>query len=244
MTNTTLAIKKWAAWAPGVESLSEWQEWANGARAIGDDGSPSLPEIPAMLRRRLGRQGKMALWAAHQLVQRTDSQPCIFCSQHGDVSRSLGLLKDLAENHSLSPTAFSLSVHNAISGIHSIAHKEHNNITAISTGLDGICAALLEARAMINEQTVTDVLCVIYEEPLPTLFADASNYTPKPSAVAFLVTASQGTKIELSLGNPPQPADNEQPTLDFLKFLLSPALLSLPISAEGRHWLLRRCAPQ
>jgi len=240
MNNVTLAIKSWAAWAPGIESQSDWHEWANGRRLIGDEGSPSLTEVPAMLRRRLSRQGKMALWTAYQLIQHSDNLPCVFSSQHGDVLRTLGLLGDLAEDESLSPTAFGLSVHNAISGIHSIAHKEHNNITAISAGPDGICAALLEARAMINEKSTSEVLCVIYEEPLPPLFANTLTHPSQPSAASFLVTASQGTKIEISLGNPPQTVNCDQPTLDFLKFLMSSESICLPISSEGRHWQLRK----
>ncbi len=153
------------------------------------DAPPDVKAIPAMLRRRLSPLGKMALSTAIPLLKETDSGvPTVLVSRHGDLHRTVNLLQDLAAGESLSPTHFSLSVHNAIGGLLSIARKDTSSMTALACGFDDISTALLEAQAILTEQDCKQVLCLIYDEPLPALYQQQQPALPDHAyAVAFLL---------------------------------------------------------
>ena len=74
-----------------------------------------------MQRRRIERLGRMAIQAACWCQEAEESGvPLVFASRHGDVARSADLLNSLADDAALSPTAFGLSVHNAVAALYSI----------------------------------------------------------------------------------------------------------------------------
>jgi hypothetical protein len=247
MSNIHLNITQWAALAPGLSCRSDWQQWASGNKDIADSiGKLDLPQIPAMLRRRLSPMGKAALWCAYQLVDNPSDHACVFCSQHGEVARTMQLLDDLAQQQPLSPTAFSLSVHNAIGGIHSIARKDTSNITAISAGPDSICAALLEARALLEQPQCQQVLCLVYDTPLPPP-CNQFDQTPEfPLALALVINREVsreistenniGQPLTFSLSSDSEDLQTPQPLQAFIKFLLSEAQETLTINSGPRQW--------
>ena len=53
-------------------------------------------------------------------VEDQPPMPLVYASRHGETTRNFALLSDTAEQQPLSPTQFSLSVHNAIIGLWSI----------------------------------------------------------------------------------------------------------------------------
>lgn len=59
--------------------------------------------------------------------------PIVFSTYKGEINRSLNLLEVLSKEHVTSPTSFSLSVLNASAASVSIFHKNHYDITAISS---------------------------------------------------------------------------------------------------------------
>src|SRR5262245_35432898 len=119
------SIASYAAWAPGVETEAAWRACATGNYAIGCDNVRPITVMQPMLSRRAGFLGKIALEVAYQcLGQRTDV-PTVFSSRHGEASRCVDLLLDLAKDMALSPTSFGLSVHNATGGLFSIARSDH-----------------------------------------------------------------------------------------------------------------------
>ncbi|MEX2366471.1 MAG: beta-ketoacyl synthase chain length factor, partial [Pseudohongiellaceae bacterium] len=132
MSRYHLNIVRWSALSATRAQQGDWVAWAQGGRADEPDApvKVDLPQVPAMLRRRLTAMGKRALWCAYQVLD-PDVRPIatVFSSQHGEVEQTLKLLTDLASGQSLSPTGFSLSVHNAIGGIYSMAGKETGFIT-------------------------------------------------------------------------------------------------------------------
>lgn len=246
MSNIQLNISQWAALAPGLSSHGDWQQWANGDKDVAETiDKLDLPQIPAMLRRRLSPMGKAALWCAYQIVDSPSDHACVFCSQHGEVERTMQLLKDLAEQQPLSPTAFSLSVHNAIGGIHSIARKDTSNITAISAGPDSICAALLEARALLEDPDCQQVLCMIYDTPLPSPYNQYDQTPEFPLALALLANNSpaQNTALTLSLTSNSEDLQTPQPAQAFIKFLLDKQQAALSISSGPRQWLWQKSLP-
>jgi len=127
--------------------------------------------------------------------------PCRwYVSRHGDLSRTLGLLEDVAKGEPLSPTAFSLSVHNATSGLFSIHQGLTKNITAISCGMEDVVPALLESLGQCNANE-PKVLCVFCDEPPPVIYADQANQPEHPFALSLVLSrgdaiGNNGWKLE------------------------------------------------
>ena len=123
----TFSIVSHAAWAPGLTTPEAWARWARAPQRIVAGEEPGVKAMPAMLRRRAGFLGKMALEVAYRCLDGRGAGattiPTVFCSRHGEVSRALALLSDLARGEALSPTAFSMSVHNATAGLLTIARQ-------------------------------------------------------------------------------------------------------------------------
>ena len=120
-----------------------------------------------MLRRRAGFLGKMALEVAYQCLGQRIDVPTVFSSRHGEASRSVDLLLDLAKGVPLSPTSFGLSVHNATGGLFSIARTDHANSIALAAGQSTVEHAVIEACGLLAEGEPA-VLLVAYDCPLPT----------------------------------------------------------------------------
>ena len=119
-----------AAWAPGLITPAQWAAWAQSPTRIGAGVEPALRAMPAMLRRRAGFLGKMALEVAYACLDGRTDIPTVFCSRHGEVARAVDLLGELAKGEALSPTAFGLAVHNASAGLFSVARADRANGTA------------------------------------------------------------------------------------------------------------------
>src|SRR5262245_41561496 len=120
-------ISRAAAWAPGLASAEDWSAWfARLESSLGRHGdieaTPALEFVGAMARRRLSRLSKMALACSHAAAGALPAMPIVFGSRYGEMGITLDLLTSLAQEESLSPTAFTLSVHNAAIGQMSIVN--------------------------------------------------------------------------------------------------------------------------
>lgn len=161
--------------------------------------------------------------------------PLIFASRHGETPRTLSILQELARGEPLSPTQFSLSVHNAIIGQWSILRGDHSEMNALATGRDGLEHAVLEACTLLAEGA-SGVLVVIAEEAPPTLYAPQIDDVPFPYAVGLLLTpgGSHG------LSGAPAPADAATSAwphaLELLRLLEAPGALHLAYAGRAWHW--------
>jgi hypothetical protein len=207
-------IESWAAIAPGLETSADWQKWlANPVRITEPMGKLAMPGVPALLRRRFSASGKGAMAAAMPLVENLAEIPSIFASRHGDTALSLALLQSIANGEAMSPTSFSLAVHNAVSGLFSIARKDTSAVTAIAPMQGLVLQTLFEAVGQL--QTCERLLCVIYDIPLPEFYQARRDEPaePFPWAVAMILGNSQGESFRLE----PLPADaaHEEPGFAF-----------------------------
>lgn len=235
---------------PGLTTQDDWLAWSQGLKTTSADEGPSVSQIPPMLRRRLSPLGKMAASVAWPLLQDDVFIPSVFCSRHGELDRTVTMLRNLALNEQLSPTHFSLSVHNAIGGVYSIARKDPSAITALAVGDEGLSQALLETQLIMVERDYPEALCVIYDAPMPPEYSEPKVQPNLPYAAAFVLTrgapdqakeqpAAQPQKVcGLSL----QPSETEHAecsephTLAFLRFLLSDAS-ALRLPGKRHDWL-------
>lgn len=239
------SVLDWAAWAPGLERREAWEAWAQRPHLPDGDTMPALPEVPPMQRRRIERLGRMAIQAAYWCdAQSDDAVPMLFASRHGDVAKSVALLKTLAAGETLSPTAFGLSVHNAVAASHSIISGGRGNYSAIAGGRGTVESACVEAAGLLADGA-PEVRLICYEAPLPDEYGRFADEAEAYYAWCWRIAPSGRDGVQLQLdwseSAASSPAvDGPLPHgLDVHRFLLSgEAALAL---RDGRaQWNWRR----
>lgn len=193
----TFNIAQWRAWAPGLETVDDWQQWSRSPSIV-ESGSaaPDVSFLPAMQRRRLSRLARMAFSVGWPLAEGHAQLPLVFVSRHGETPRTFDILSDLAADLPLSPTQFSLSVHNAVIGLWSILRGETSEMTALAAAGDGLEHGVIEAGALLADGAPA-VLLIVTEEQPPHAYAEWVDDVPFPYAVGLLLTP--GTDWQLSL---------------------------------------------
>lgn len=235
----SFSVVRHAAWAPGVVTPEEWQQWSKAPGPVTGDAEPGVRAMPAMLRRRAGLFGKMALEAAYQCMGDATAIPIVFCSRHGDVARAVELLTQLARGETLSPTAFSMAVHNATVGLFSIARSERANHVALAAGASSLEHAVIEACGLLADGA-PQVLLVAGDCSLPEVFERFEECAEQPHAFAWLMQAAgSGPRVTLSWqagGADGQPSPPSLPgALDVLRFYVS-GEAELVRHANRRRW--------
>lgn len=191
-------IAQWRAWAPGLTTVEDWQQWSlNPTVASDQDQSPDVSFLPAMQRRRLSRLARMAFSVGWPLAEGHEQLPLVFVSRHGETPRTFEILVDLAADQPLSPTQFSLSVHNAVIGLWSILRGETSEMTALAAAGDGLEHGVLEAATLLAEGARA-VLLVVTEESPPTVYAPWIDDVPFPYALGLLITPGDEWQLALS----------------------------------------------
>lgn len=190
-------ISQWRAWAPGLTTVEDWRHWSqNPVVPCHQDEAPDVSFLPAMQRRRLSRLARMAFSVGWPLAERLEHLPLVFVSRHGETPRTFDILSDLAAEQPLSPTQFSLSVHNAVIGLWSIMRGETSEMTALAAAGDGLEHGVLEAASLLNEGAPA-VLLVIAEEYPPKAYATWVDDVPFPYALGLLLTPGDEWQLTL-----------------------------------------------
>lgn len=227
---TDFTVCNWRAWAPGLH--------IEDARLI-NPAEPGLRKcVPKFLQRRLSPLAKAVFNVAEPCLEDGKTLPVVFSSAHGEICKSLVMLQTIQAGQELSPTAFSLSVHNAIAGLFSIAFNNSQEITVIAPGQEGIAPAFIEALGMLQEGA-DEVLVILYDEPI------ADFYPIAPFKLNASSPCALGLKIALTGNGQPFKLfrsaqfreDGEQPLqlLALIRFFLSEDRL-LSLGNNGHCW--------
>ena len=135
-----------------------------------DQELSAIEYIPAMQRRRLSRLAKLALNSAMQTLATQNVDYIVWVSQYGDEAKTLNILEDVLREQTPSPTQFSTSVHNAISGLYSILCQDATPATSLAGSWND---GLIEAYAWLKTRPeARQVLLVYYDEALPDIYAE------------------------------------------------------------------------
>ena len=135
-----------------------------------DQELSAIEHIPAMQRRRLSRLAKLALNSAIQTLNTHKVDYIVWVSQYGDEAKTLNILADVLSEQTPSPTQFSTSVHNAISGLYSILCQDATPATSLAGSWND---GLIEAYAWLKTRPeARQVLLVYYDEALPDIYAE------------------------------------------------------------------------
>jgi hypothetical protein len=223
-------------------SPGQWSAWAQEPWTIAGDEEPKVAAMPAMLRRRAGFLGRMALEVAYACLGQDAGVPTVFCSRHGEVGRAIGLLGELARGEPLSPTAFGLAVHNASAGLFSIARADRANHVALAAGAATLEHAVIEACGLLADGAPM-VLLVACDEPLPAPLAHFEDCTEQAFAFAWALVPAGEHALRLSWrAAPPLAQPGTIPGgLEVLRFQLGAGAL-LERTAGAHHWTWSRDA--
>ena len=135
-----------------------------------DQELSAIEKIPAMQRRRLSRLAKLALNSAIQTLDTHNVDYIVWVSQYGDEAKTLNILEDVLSEQTPSPTQFSTSVHNAISGLYSILCQDATPATSLAGSWND---GLIEAYAWLKARPeASQVLLVYYDEALPDIYIE------------------------------------------------------------------------
>lgn len=215
----TFNIAQWRAWAPGLTNVEDWQQWSQHPTPLqSSDEAPDVSFLPAMQRRRLGRLARMAFAVGWPLAQGHARLPLVFVSRHGETPRTFEILCDVAASEPLSPTQFSLSVHNAVIGLWSIMRGETSEMTALAAAGDGLEHGVFEAAALLAEGAPA-VLVIVTEEQPPEAYCDWIDDVPFPYAVGLLLTPGSDWQLSLKPGSETSPRTQWPHALNLLRIL-------------------------
>jgi hypothetical protein len=229
-------IAAWSAWAPGLESHAAWSAWAAGETSTDRDGTPDLPFVPAMLRRRLSRGARMMLWVTRQCLTDLASLRIVFASRHGELNRTVPMLQALAHEGELSPTDFSLSVHNAAAGVCSIVRQDRAPSISIAAGEESFGYGLIEAVTQWKVNPEQPVLMVYADEPVPEQYRRFVDSDAGPHAVAILLSGAATSRMRLHRDVTRTSESKEPQSLTFLRTWLR-GQTTIPWHGKRDSWV-------
>ncbi|MCP1120463.1 hypothetical protein JOE11_004439 [Robbsia andropogonis] len=145
------------------------------ASTMSGEGAPELPRQQTL----------------HPAVSSTAGAPTgvrmVFASRHGELRRSTDILRAISAGQPVSPTAFSLSVMNAMTGVFSIARHDRSASSAMSAGPETLGYALLEGYAQYVSDPTSPVLVVYADETADPIFGAIQDEV-EGGAVAVLIS--------------------------------------------------------
>jgi hypothetical protein len=114
----------------------------------------------------------------------------------GEIQRTQGILNSIAANEPVSPTSFSLSVHNAIGGQWSVIHGIKAPMVALAPPANSPIPALLEATGILQEGVYPAVNVVYYEEDYPAFYSPFFKSPSAPTALALRLISGDSRLVE------------------------------------------------
>ncbi|HBO37517.1 MAG TPA: hypothetical protein DD638_02520 [Pasteurellaceae bacterium] len=193
-------ISQWNIVCNKIISDKDWklgeQHWYKNSHEW-EDYSPKLAFLPALKRRRLSDSARLFFEAAWDIVEQDADLPVVYASLNSEVNRSFALWKTLLQEGDISPTSFSLSVHNALIGQWSELCQVKNEVTSLTARQDNLEIALMEAYLLLNEG-YSKVLVVIAESPLYEQY-NAKPVKRQPFSYALAMVVEPGKQYQLSL---------------------------------------------
>jgi len=208
--------------------VARWSSWPAAASA-----APDIGFIEPIVRRRLSTLSKVALKVAHDCVAQ-DEVRVVFASRHGELRRTTDILRTISAGEPVSPTAFSLSVLNAMTGVFGIARGDRSAASAISAGAETLGYALLEAYAQYATQPGSPVLLVYADEPADPAYGTIEDEV-QGGAIAILLNGEAATGqlvCTLSGGGEPEAARAAQEANHADAWNMATAVATAEASAE------------
>lgn len=246
-----VVVRDWSGWAPGIDTKEAWKAWAAAPVPFAAEGVPEAKKVPPMLRRRCTPLSRAMLTAAFDATG-DDVAPSdvrtVFASRYGSINESVELLRNIARDERMSPSRFTHTVHNAQSGLFSIAAGNRHGSSALSARAESFACGFLEAATHLHREPGRPVLLVTGDVPLVEDFHSLIDDPQAIYAVALLLTSSgEGVKVRFDVrgGEPSEPgvavgaADADRrgwsDAAEFLRWMLREEQ-DLTLRGNGREW--------
>jgi hypothetical protein len=184
--------------------VGRWSSWPAAASA-----APDIGFIEPIVRRRLSTLSKVALKVAHDCVAREPVR-VVFASRHGELRRTTDILRSISAGEPVSPTAFSLSVLNAMTGVFGIARGDRSAASAVSAGAQTLGYALLEAYAQYATQPDAPVLLVYADEPADLAYGTIEDEVQGGAIAVLLDNEASAGHIVCCLTRANEDADDQR----------------------------------
>jgi hypothetical protein len=188
--------------------VGRWSSWPAAASA-----APDIGFIEPIVRRRLSTLSKAALKVAYDCVA-GDPVRVVFASRHGELRRTTDILRSISAGEPVSPTAFSLSVLNAMTGMFGIARGDRSAASAISAGAETLGYGLLEAHTQYATQSASPVLLVYADEPADPAYGTIEDEVQGGAIAVLLDSEAAAGQMVCSISRageaPSQPGDVNQ----------------------------------
>lgn len=159
---------------------------------------PPISNIPMMQARRMSIATKLACELYIQISKEINFDYALFLSAHGEIERSFKVINDILQSNIISPTDFSMSVHNAASGISSIMSQNQCETTSIAGGHEGFITVFHEIIASFIAGKKR-VILIAFDGEMPEFYQKYGALDQSAYAVALII--ERGHDFLLSLHN-------------------------------------------
>lgn len=252
-----VVVRDWSAWAPGIETKDAWAAWAAAPVAFAAEGVPEAKAIPPMIRRRctpLSRAMLTAAFGAAGAVAPSEVRT-VFASRYGSINESVELLRNIARDERMSPSRFTHTVHNAQSGLFSIAAGNRHASSALAARAESFACGFLEAATHLHREPARPVLLVTGDVPLVEDFHSLIDDPQAIYAVGLLLSFDgDGARVRFGVEGfeeTPEPgvavaaADADRrgwsDAAEFLRWMITGGDV-LRLRGNGREWSWARVA--
>ena len=181
-----VAVLGWGVFVPGYAGFGGWRD----GRADPEFEKPKATIVPARQRRRASLLSRALADAYGDAVTMAGFEPAtvasVFGSALGEASTMIGLLDQMWDPDAmLSPMKFATSVHNAASGMVSIATENRGFTTSMGADFDTPAMALLEGIGWVAAHDEPMVVCCGDEAPPADLVPDGAGWGLLAAAIAL-----------------------------------------------------------
>ena len=216
-------------WAPGVPNVDAF----SAGTLDPDHVDPPCRLATSRAKRGTSRLTRMLGEVFDQAVTEADTDPrrvaTVFASAWGEIDIMIALLGQIYdEEPTLSPMRFKHSVHNAASGLVSIAAGNQRFSTALAAGHRSVEAGFLEAATVLQTGECDEVVVAVGEDRLPAPLDRFSGHDGL--AVGFCLRSSGAGSGLATLSFPARSTIREGtfPTVD-RRFQANPVAWALPL---------------
>ena len=237
----SFSIKQWKIVCDKSLSEADWLKgnahWLANQENF-EDFTPKLAFLPALKRRRLSHSARLFFEAAWDLVTENPDIPVVYASANSEMERNFALWHSLLREGDVSPTSFSLSVHNALVGQWSELRQVKSETTSLMANGGNLEIALLEAYLQLNEG-VEQVLVIIAETPLSSMY-NAVPVHRSPWGYALALVVEKGEQFTLTLNENGQGKYTSDSALEWVRQQYLQAVDFNVKNANGSTWQWHR----
>lgn len=185
---SSVAVIGTGAFVPGYEGIQGWASATRDKR--GESDLPKAALVPTRQRRRASILSKAFADAYAEALAISDvdaSQVAsVFGSALGEAGTMIGLLDQMwSAVATLSPMKFATSVHNAASGIISIATENRGFTTSLGADFDTPAMALFEGMGLVLAENRPVIICCGDEAPPKELAPEGAEWSLLAAAIAL-----------------------------------------------------------